>query len=270
MTDKLCPKCDCVKAPADFYASKKTATGLTSWCRACTRSSVRARKAADPEKIKREKKAHYLKNREAILDAQKKYREENPKDYAEEYRRYKKRVPPEKRNADAAVRAKRYYDKHKRPKSYSFVFEKDENGDITKKRCSSCKAFLPLDKFYTGDQTRLGILSKCKPCQNSYTVAAVRKSPGLRAKKTEHQRMRESIKSGKVFRGLTDEQKRQIESIYLQCQGMPGHEVDHIVPIKGKSVCGLHVPWNLQIISASENRKKNNKFDGWGRGRACW
>ena len=67
---------------------------------------------------------------------------------------------------------------------------------------------------------------------------------------------------------LTEEHINQIKAEYKNSKRMKKltgilHHVDHIVPLTGKNVCGLHVPWNLQVIPAKHNLEKNNHFDDW-------
>jgi len=69
---------------------------------------------------------------------------------------------------------------------------------------------------------------------------------------------------------ITNKQKHQMRDMYrvartlTKVTGTP-HVVDHIYPLRSETSCGLHVPWNLRVVTQAENLKKSNSVpDGPG------
>jgi 5-methylcytosine-specific restriction endonuclease McrA len=64
---------------------------------------------------------------------------------------------------------------------------------------------------------------------------------------------------------LSPEQKMEIRLKYrlaIELSRATGirHAVDHVIPLQGEEVCGLHVPWNMEVITQDDNLKKSNKL----------
>ena len=76
---------------------------------------------------------------------------------------------------------------------------------------------------------------------------------------------RRSAKLQRTPQWLTEDQLWMMQQAYelaalrTKMLGFDWH-VDHIIPLQGKLVCGLHVPWNLQVIPGIDNIKKSNKW----------
>lgn len=76
---------------------------------------------------------------------------------------------------------------------------------------------------------------------------------------------RRAVKKNAVPFWLTAIHRAQIQEMYdvaMACTVQTGiaHHVDHIHPLQGRGFNGLHVPWNLRVITAHENHVKLNNL----------
>ena len=123
-------------------------------------------------------------------------------------------------------------------------------GKINKKQCSKCKTILNYNDFYLSNSMKDGYSSQCKNCSDSYRI----KNPNLYNSYIAQRR------AAKKHRTVRWDQKG-IKEFYINCP--EGFQVDHIIPLQGNLVCGLHVLSNLQYLTIQENLQKGNKYNGW-------
>ena len=123
------------------------------------------------------------------------------------------------------------------------------------KGCPSCGVDKPVSEFGVDDSRRDGRWHECNHCAEIRSVQAVAWSRAyVRARQANQAKATPPWANPGAIRGVYA-QAKHLESL----DGIPRH-VDHIIPLKHRLVCGLHVESNLQILSASENVRKNNKF----------
>jgi len=82
---------------------------------------------------------------------------------------------------------------------------------------------------------------------------------------TAKSRLRREAKRRRAPPWLTREQRAEMRAMYQRARdytelsGTPYH-VDHVIPLQGETVSGLHVPWNLRVVPGIDNVLKSNRW----------
>lgn len=154
---------------------------------------------------------------------------------------------------------------------------------MSSKQCSCCKVEKDVSLFSKNISRKDGLHPSCKECKNKgnlkYRQNNREKEVQYSRKyyqqigrfETDKLREREAKRRASKLKAtpswLSESQllaikcKYSLATMFTKCSEVP-YAVDHIVPLRGKTVCGLHVPWNLQVITVEENLKKSNKLQG--------
>jgi len=154
--------------------------------------------------------------------------------------------------------------------------------------CIKCSETKAANEFHKNTTYTTGLDSRCKMCKkaahkanyalNRKSILANNKAwrknnPNKAREIDERHRLKHPEKfAAKTAKrrylynassiNLNQGQKVEIEYLYMYNKIMPGAwDVDHIVPLNGETICGLHIPENLQVISHKENRMKTNKLE---------
>lgn len=156
--------------------------------------------------------------------------------------------------------------------------------------CVSCKETKSVSEFSKDRSRKSGIQNKCKACYSQYqrkwskenrnTHNSVRNKwrqkniDKWRSYLNKWRRDNSDLNASYVAARRASSIKatplwadrQRIKSIYAKAKELTlltgiKHSVDHIVPLQGRDVCGLHVEYNLQILTSSENSRKHRRYE---------
>ena|SRR5665213_779655 len=159
------------------------------------------------------------------------------------------------------------------------------------KTCSACRDDKSLEQFNKNKALKDGLDNQCKLCartsknkwkkankvaiarQHAKYYAKYRSKSLARVKQWRLNNLSKAAILGKsrskairerTPKWLTELHYAQMDLFYQSARALTKEldikfQVDHIIPIKGKNVSGLHVPWNLQVLPASLNISKGNR-----------
>lgn len=218
---KRCAKCKEIKPLCDFHKRVASTDGLRHSCKKCISDSHRTWRLSNLDESKARSREWNRVNPDKVKAVNKAWREAN---------------------SDKLKVAKKAYREanHDKELAYQRLYRSTH--------------------VNIGDSWRKANPDKLKSNLKVWRLANPGQTNALNAK-------RRTTKLRATPPWLSKEQCIEIQQFYIDAKELQWLsdltdplQVDHIVPLQGKNVSGLHVPWNLQIIPRSQNIKKRNKL----------
>lgn len=234
---KTCPKCTNTLSLDNFCRDRSRKDGLACWCKNCNRIGNAASAKKHPDSVRARKARYYEKNGERVKARRKELIAVDPARFAKYSADHRARNPDAQAIADAKCYAKNREARLARDKA-----KREANIEEYRRRERESYARTKEKRA-----ARMKLWAQANKAKINFYAAERRSAISLRTPK------------------WLDELDRQlIESMYWYADFLSestgiAHHVDHVVPLRGKTVSGLNVPWNLEVIPAIDNMKKGNR-----------
>jgi hypothetical protein len=235
---KVCKQCGIEKSFDMFHKHKQTKDRLFAECKDCRSAHRKAKYQANRDRELTVNRAWKAENKERLAETNKRWKLENKEYYAAQQKAYS----DNRRDLNSAY-AKQWYLENKDRKLHLgrlWYLDNKEYKDAQNRqwRKENPEKVRQLTKLY-----RMVNVDKFKVYSAKYRAKKLQATPFW----------------------LNDVQIEDVLDFYTAArmfQLYTGNEyhVDHIVPLQGETVCGLHVPWNLQLLPWNENISKGNRY----------
>lgn len=234
---KKCTKCCKNKCLLDFaIRTKNKKDGRDFTCKQCKSEQIANYYKENPEKLKKSIKKWRSENKEREKIRLKIYRNNNKEKMNLASENWKKRNPEK-----VSERISKYYianinNKKDNAKKY-YLLNKETIIENRK-------------KWYINNTEKAQSFHRKWKEKNPHMVCAIiAKRRAFKKNATPKWLMLEHIKQINAFYAFAKKLENKYDKKF---------HVDHIVPLQNDLVCGLHVPWNLQVLPARDNIKKGN------------
>lgn len=269
---KICTKCGGLPQPlSEFHKKASHSTGFSPWCKKCCRQSLSSYYQNNKEKIKRATKSRYIEKRQHILIQKKEYQKKYCRENKDKIRLRQSKYYAENKDKIAAYHANRYAQNKELILKRNASWRQNNKGKISQIHDEYYKQnrqhILEYGKKWRKENSeRYKLIVQEWQIRNIDRVKIKHKewSANNRDRRNAIEATRRCAKLNATPSWLNSEDLMRIDCFYLAAKCITKFagikiEVDHIIPLKGKNVRGLHVPWNLQLLPSHINKSKGNK-----------